>query len=99
MLWLKVSLYLLPCHDVSCRFVLDDQYTSSQCSKFPVRWSAPEVIKFSKFSSKSDIWSFGVFMLPSLFLSLVMCMLSVRLVVFGADNNQSFDARFQDNRI
>ncbi|KAL6117927.1 itk [Pungitius sinensis] len=44
------------------RYVLDDQYTSSQCSKFPVRWSAPEVIKFSKFSSKSDIWSFGVFM-------------------------------------
>nr|XP_040031518.1 tyrosine-protein kinase ITK/TSK isoform X1 [Gasterosteus aculeatus aculeatus] len=44
------------------RFVLDDQYTSSQCSKFPVRWSAPEVIKFSKFSSKSDIWSFGVLM-------------------------------------
>ncbi|KAF7229669.1 tyrosine-protein kinase ITK/TSK [Nothobranchius furzeri] len=42
------------------RFVLDDQYTSSQCSKFPVKWSAPEVIKFCKFSSKSDVWSFGV---------------------------------------
>lgn len=44
------------------RFVLDDKYTSSQCSKFPVKWSAPEVIKYCKFSSKSDIWSFGVFM-------------------------------------
>uniref|UniRef100_A0A665UAT4 Tyrosine-protein kinase n=1 Tax=Echeneis naucrates TaxID=173247 RepID=A0A665UAT4_ECHNA len=44
------------------RFVLDDQYTSSQCSKFPVKWSAPEVIKFCKFSSKSDVWSFGVLM-------------------------------------
>ncbi|XP_039975422.1 tyrosine-protein kinase ITK/TSK isoform X2 [Xiphias gladius] len=44
------------------RFVLDDQYTSSQCSKFPVKWSAPEVIKYCKFSSKSDIWSFGVLM-------------------------------------
>ncbi|XP_034454522.1 tyrosine-protein kinase ITK/TSK [Hippoglossus hippoglossus] len=44
------------------RFVLDDQYTSSQCSKFPVKWSAPEVIKYCKFSSKSDIWSFGVIM-------------------------------------
>lgn len=44
------------------RFVLDDQYTSSQCSKFPVKWSAPEVIRFCKFSSKSDIWSFGVIM-------------------------------------
>lgn len=45
---------------LDCRFVLDDQYTSSQCSKFPVKWSAPEVIKFCKFSSKSDVWSFGV---------------------------------------
>uniref|UniRef100_A0A674P4E6 Tyrosine-protein kinase n=1 Tax=Takifugu rubripes TaxID=31033 RepID=A0A674P4E6_TAKRU len=44
------------------RFVLDDKYTSSQCSKFPVKWSAPEVIKYCKFSSKSDIWSFGVLM-------------------------------------
>uniref|UniRef100_A0A672JSA9 Tyrosine-protein kinase n=1 Tax=Salarias fasciatus TaxID=181472 RepID=A0A672JSA9_SALFA len=44
------------------RFVFDDQYTSSQCSKFPVKWSAPEVIRYSKFSSKSDVWSFGVLM-------------------------------------
>ncbi|KAM7418013.1 hypothetical protein PAMA_017585 [Pampus argenteus] len=44
------------------RFVLDDQYTSSLCSKFPVKWSAPEVIKYCKFSSKSDVWSFGVLM-------------------------------------
>ncbi|KAK5865080.1 hypothetical protein PBY51_016271 [Eleginops maclovinus] len=42
------------------RFVIDDQYTSSQGSKFPIKWSAPEVIKYSKFSSKSDVWSFGV---------------------------------------
>ncbi|XP_054647491.1 tyrosine-protein kinase ITK/TSK isoform X2 [Dunckerocampus dactyliophorus] len=44
------------------RYVLDDQYTSSLCSKFPVKWSAPEVIKYCKFSSKSDVWSFGVLM-------------------------------------
>uniref|UniRef100_A0A8C9WM74 Tyrosine-protein kinase n=1 Tax=Scleropages formosus TaxID=113540 RepID=A0A8C9WM74_SCLFO len=44
------------------RFVLDDQYTSSFGSKFPVKWSAPEVIHYSKFSSKSDVWSFGVLM-------------------------------------
>uniref|UniRef100_A0A4W5LQF6 Tyrosine-protein kinase n=1 Tax=Hucho hucho TaxID=62062 RepID=A0A4W5LQF6_9TELE len=44
------------------RFVLDDQYTSSQGSKFPIKWSSPEVIKYCKFSSKSDVWSFGVLM-------------------------------------
>ncbi|KAM9833101.1 tyrosine-protein kinase ITK/TSK isoform 1-T1 [Syngnathus typhle] len=44
------------------RYVLDDQYTSSFCSKFPIKWSAPEVVKYCKFSSKSDVWSFGVLM-------------------------------------
>nr|XP_024002926.1 LOW QUALITY PROTEIN: tyrosine-protein kinase ITK/TSK [Salvelinus alpinus] len=42
------------------RFVLDDQYTSSQGSKFPIKWSSPEVIKYCKFSSKSDVWSLWI---------------------------------------
>lgn len=28
-------------------------------SRFPVKWSPPEVLHFNKFSSKSDVWSFG----------------------------------------
>ncbi|XP_075429175.1 tyrosine-protein kinase BTK [Ascaphus truei] len=44
------------------RYVLDDEYTSSLGSKFPVRWSPPEVLLYCKFSSKSDVWAFGVLM-------------------------------------
>ncbi|XP_075867905.1 tyrosine-protein kinase BTK isoform X2 [Nelusetta ayraudi] len=44
------------------RYVLDDEYTSSVGSKFPVRWSPPEVLLYCKYSSKSDIWAYGVLM-------------------------------------
>ncbi|POI25790.1 hypothetical protein CIB84_010460, partial [Bambusicola thoracicus] len=40
------------------RIVLDDQYTSSTGTKFPVKWSAPEVFSYSNYSTKSDVWSF-----------------------------------------
>ncbi|XP_067379746.1 tyrosine-protein kinase Tec-like isoform X2 [Channa argus] len=44
------------------RYVLDNQYTSSSGAKFPVKWSPPEVFNFCKYSSKSDVWSYGVLM-------------------------------------
>ena len=30
--------------------------------KWPLKWYAPECINFHKFSSKSDVWSFGITM-------------------------------------
>ncbi|XP_052537892.1 tyrosine-protein kinase TXK-like isoform X4 [Tympanuchus pallidicinctus] len=44
------------------RYVIDDEYVSSSGAKFPIKWSSPEVFHFKKYSSKSDIWSFGVLM-------------------------------------
>nr|AAB34829.1 LPTK25=cytoplasmic tyrosine protein kinase/Src28C homolog [Hirudo medicinalis=leeches, Annelida, embryonic, Peptide, 56 aa] [Hirudo medicinalis] len=35
------------------RYVLDNEYMSSAGTKFPVRWSAPEVLNYTRFSSKS----------------------------------------------
>ena len=43
------------------RFVTDDEYTASEGTKFPIKWAAPEVITHARFSSKSDVWSYGEF--------------------------------------
>ncbi|KAF7987295.1 hypothetical protein HCN44_003057 [Aphidius gifuensis] len=44
------------------RYVLDDQYTSSGGTKFPIKWAPPEVLNYTRFSSKSDVWAMGVLM-------------------------------------
>ena len=44
---------------LSCRYVIDDEYTSSQGTKFPVKWAPPEVLSYTRFSSKSDVWAYG----------------------------------------
>jgi len=42
------------------RFVPEDEYNASAGAKFPIKWSAIEVLHYAKFSSKSDVWSFGI---------------------------------------
>jgi tyrosine-protein kinase Tec len=38
----------------------DDEYTASEGTKFPIKWAAPEVFQYARFSTKSDVWSFGI---------------------------------------
>jgi serine/threonine protein kinase len=35
-------------------------FYQSQDAVFPVKWTAPESIQYRKFTSKSDVWSFGI---------------------------------------
>ena len=32
----------------------------SQGGKIPVRWTAPEAIQYKKFTTASDVWSYGI---------------------------------------
>ncbi|XP_056912741.1 ephrin type-B receptor 3 isoform X2 [Takifugu flavidus] len=40
----------------------DPTYTSSLGGKIPIRWTAPEAIAFRKFTTASDVWSYGIVM-------------------------------------
>ncbi|XP_018425474.1 PREDICTED: tyrosine-protein kinase ZAP-70 isoform X2 [Nanorana parkeri] len=42
--------------------VNDNYYTAKAGGKWPLKWYAPECIQYHKFSSRSDVWSFGVTM-------------------------------------
>ncbi|XP_063716902.1 tyrosine-protein kinase CSK-like isoform X2 [Symsagittifera roscoffensis] len=63
--------------DLACRNVLVDdamqakisdfglaQYRSAtlESAKFPIKWSAPEAVNEKKYTNKSDVWSYGVFL-------------------------------------
>ena len=42
------------------RDLVDDTYYTSKGGKIPVKWTAPEGLLHKKFSTASDVWSYGM---------------------------------------
>ncbi|XP_018414818.1 PREDICTED: tyrosine-protein kinase Fer [Nanorana parkeri] len=38
----------------------DGIYSSSGLKQIPIKWTAPEALNFGRYSSESDVWSFGI---------------------------------------
>jgi len=52
--------YSIKVGDFGLSRITNDDYYKASVKMFPYKWTAPESIKYLKFSSSSDIWSFGV---------------------------------------
>ena len=42
------------------RALQDAEYYVSRGGKIPVKWTAPEALSYKKYSTASDVWSFGI---------------------------------------
>ena len=40
----------------------EDYYYKPKGGQIPVKWTAPEAILYQKYTTKSDVWSFGMVM-------------------------------------
>ena len=55
-LWFYYKWFIYHYTYLKCQFLL------IQGGKIPVRWTAPEAIQYRKFTSASDVWSYGIVM-------------------------------------
>lgn len=44
------------------RVINEETYEAKQGSKFPIKWTAPEAAMYGKFTIKSDVWAYGIFL-------------------------------------
>ena len=44
------------------RDLAEEDYYVSQGGKVPIKWTAPEALHFRKYSTASDVWSYGCVM-------------------------------------
>ena len=42
------------------RVIKEDIYSPKEGAKFPIKWTAPEAALYSRFTIKSDVWSFAI---------------------------------------
>lgn len=42
------------------RLIKENEYEARVGARFPIKWTAPEAANYSRFSTKSDVWSFGI---------------------------------------
>jgi serine/threonine protein kinase len=66
--------------------------------KIPVRWTAPEAIAFRKFTSASDVWSYGVVIIIDIFLEFIFVHVFLSFIFINMMIYASLWTKFQENQ-